>query len=603
MKQFPYAKHIYILAMHWLLGLSLLCGVAPQAKAQSQAENQIKATQYYYRAMMAQSQEDTAEAVALLTYAHTLAPQDATIAYALGNIYMKERRLHKARPLLAQAYRSDSSNRDFMRDYAITLASIDSGAKATQILEQWLRHDAGDEEVQQYLAKIYFRTSDYQKAIDLYEHLRDANKDLYSEYRRFALLRTRLYLASGERDKALAELRNLVQTFPYEHSAKLSASEMLMEQNMYTEAKGYIDALEREGNIGKQELRRLYIPYYREVGDSTRWEQVLREELGDPQVAGSVKMKDWTTYLQNKSVGDTLPVAYNWVFDQIVAKHPDESETVLDYAKQLELQGLNDKSISLLRSLVKTAPELSEVWTHLMAQLVERKEYDELKALTEEGLKHHPREWRIAFLGMASYFMRSQNEEGRKYLERVLPKLEEAGAEDYGLSILYGTLGDTYEEHNRKRSYEYYDKALELNEDNADVLNNYAYYLALEGKELEKAEHLALRGLKVRKDNANLLDTYAWVLYLRGNYSLANLYIRKAIDSSQDDVSATLLDHYGDILRAEGKVGEAKEQWQKAIELYQAELKAKIEDKASKKEQREIERKIKRLREQIKKMK
>lgn len=570
-------------------------------------ESRLKATQYYYRAILALQQGEQEEARALLSYAHRLDPEDAQITYALAQRYEDKGQLDRAESLFEEAYRRDSLDRSIVMSYATILskgnASRESKLKSSQLLEAWLRHSPNDEEAQNMLASAYFRASEYNKAIALYGKLKEENKSLFSEYLRLSLLRSRMYFATEQRDEALRELSELVTTFPHEANAKVRVIAALYGYDLYEQAEPYLRALQDEGQIPDGQMRMLYIPYYRAKGDSLSWEQTLKAMTEDTQTPALGKIEEWKTYLANKSVGDTLPENYNWVFERITKLHPEESEAILEYAKILELQGKHQASIELLRSLTKTAPELSDVWTHLLSQLVDQKDYTDIPSLSEQGLKHLPQEWRIAYMGVAPYIMQEQEEAARKYLERTIPKLEAVESEGFGLSLLYGTLGSLYEESNKKRCYEYYDKALAHYEGNTEVLNNYAYFLALEGKDLARAERMAQQALKIKKDNSNLLDTYAWILYLRGNYSFANLYIRKAISEAErsEEVNGTFFDHYGDILLAEGKVTEAIPMWQKGLKLYREELADKRKGKATKKAIKKLEGKIKRLNEQIKK--
>lgn len=570
----------------------------------AQAPQPDKASLYYYRAARAASNEQYEAAMALYRYAQRLDPSDPAIAYGLGLQYGQRQDLDRALPLLRQAYQADSSNRDYMQAYTMFLATVpDKRQEAISILEQWISSNLNDEEAQQYLASLYFRSGAYQKAIDLYGKVRAENTALYPEYARLTLMRARLYDVLGDKARSRAELDEMIQRYPYEPSGKARAIDYLYTQERQTEAKSYLEQLAKDDGVSQTQLRSLYIPYYRATGDSIRWAEALRSELKDPQIEAKDKLDNWQTFLQLKARGDTLPEDYNWVFEQIIREHPDALEVQQAYAKQLMLQGKGERALSYLMDLRKTMPEEREVWTNLLSILGDQKRYSELTNIALEARRALPSEWTIAYLGVMPYVMQDRMAEGRRYLEEALPLLEQAGAVDYGLSVLYALLGDLYESHNRRRCYEYYDKALEYNDHNSEVLNNYAYFLALEGKDLERAEQMAVRGLKVQENNHNLLDTYAWILYLRGRYSLAELYIGKAIDQAGEELSGVHLDHYGDILAAQGQEEQARQKWTKAIELYQKELKLKQQAKAKSKELRELQGKIKRLEKLLKQQK
>ena len=78
--------------------------------------------------------------------------------------------------------------------------------------------------------------------------------------------------------------------------------------------------------------------------------------------------------------------------------------------------------------------------------------------------------------------------------------------------------------------------------------------------------------------NASFLDTYAWVFYKLEEYSLAKIQIMKAIDLQKN--SATLFDHYGDILEKLGFVNDALVQWKKSLSINPNDLLVKDKIKA-----------------------
>ena len=102
--------------------------------------------------------------------------------------------------------------------------------------------------------------------------------------------------------------------------------------------------------------------------------------------------------------------------------------------------------------------------------------------------------------------------------------------------------------------------------DNLLALNNCAYYLAVEGRDLDKAEEMSARTIKERPDDATSLDTYAWVMFRKKNYTEAMAYIDKAIANSEDP-SEELYHHAGDIYFMNGEPQKALEFWEKALAL------------------------------------
>ena len=73
---------------------------------------------------------------------------------------------------------------------------------------------------------------------------------------------------------------------------------------------------------------------------------------------------------------------------------------------------------------------------------------------------------------------------------RIIPETNVGLKSDF-----YGQIGDIYYQiKNMPEAYKAYDEALKYNDKNVVVLNNYAYFLSLEKKDLKKAERMSAIG-------------------------------------------------------------------------------------------------------------
>ena len=146
----------------------------------------------------------------------------------------------------------------------------------------------------------------------------------------------------------------------------------------------------------------------------------------------------------------------------------------------------------------------------------------------------------------------------------------------------YASLAEAYHEMSDfERSYEYFEKALKLNPEDANVLNNYAYYLSLRGEKLDKAEAMSKISNELEPEQASYQDTYGWIMFKMGRYEEAKTWIEKSLSSSVDS-SATVLEHCGDVYFKLGNTLKAIEFWQKAKNAGEGSselLDKKIQDK------------------------
>ena len=162
--------------------------------------------------------------------------------------------------------------------------------------------------------------------------------------------------------------------------------------------------------------------------------------------------------------------------------------------------------------------------------------------------------------------------------------------------LFRSVLGDILQKEGRvKEAYAAYDSCLIYNPNNVMCLNNYAYFLSLEGSDLKKAEKMSYRAITAEPNNGTYLDTYAWILYQQGRYEEARIYIEQAlrretegveilpdtanIDTVTQETPATIiledtlllvegeiLEHAGDIYFRLGQQEKALEMWQKALD-------------------------------------
>ena len=119
---------------------------------------------------------------------------------------------------------------------------------------------------------------------------------------------------------------------------------------------------------------------------------------------------------------------------------------------------------------------------------------------------------------------------------------------------------------------------IELDPENAELLNFLGYLYADKNVNLTEAENLIWRALKIEPDNPFYLDSLGWVYYRRGDAQNAIKYIRNAIYKMDTD-DAVLRDHLGDAYLLSGDVNKAIAEWERSIVLdpKNEQVKQKIE--------------------------
>lgn len=249
----------------------------------------------------------------------------------------------------------------------------------------------------------------------------------------------------------------------------------------------------------------------------------------------------------------------------LVLKHPRIAESHIVKGNVLWQRGNLEEARSLFLTAVGINPKQLDAWRMLInADLALQEPASAIQHGTEALTANPGNPTLLYFTGLA-YLVQEDYDNSRQMLESALDNSENEN--DYLKSVIYGTLGDLYHQLEMHAASDIaYEESLSLDSTNITVLNNYAYYLAIRKKDLDKAERYSRISNELEPNSATLQDTYAWVLFQQGKYQEALSWIEKAVKS--DQVSAVLLEHYGDILSMVGREKDALKQWERALNLY-----------------------------------
>lgn len=106
-------------------------------------------------------------------------------------------------------------------------------------------------------------------------------------------------------------------------------------------------------------------------------------------------------------------------------------------------------------------------------------------------------------------------------------------------------------------------KALDLEPDQADVLNYLGYSWVDRGENLTEAEKMIRTAVEQRPDDGYIVDSLGWVLFRFGEFEKAAEQLERAVELRP--VDPVINDHYGDALWMIGRRTEAQFQWKRAL--------------------------------------
>ena len=201
--------------------------------------------------------------------------------------------------------------------------------------------------------------------------------------------------------------------------------------------------------------------------------------------------------------------------------------------------------IELMRQMAERYPESYPQGFQYLLMLYYSNAWDGLINASTVQLQRFPKGRDILIL-RASAFRQLKNYESA--IADYEQMLSDAPKDSATVVMACTSLGDLYyESGNLKKAYANYEKALKQAPNHLPALNNYAYFLSLEGKKLKKAKEMSKKTIEAEPDNPTYLDTYAWILHLMGQDVEAKAIFKHAMLYGGKE-QAAVLDHYAEVL-------------------------------------------------------
>lgn len=224
--------------------------------------------------------------------------------------------------------------------------------------------------------------------------------------------------------------------------------------------------------------------------------------------------------------------------------------SIFDEAFNFFLQRNRMELLEILgRRYVSLYPDNLSAWGRYILPLYAMGKYNELDSILAVRPAAFSSPFGMYVAGVLKYYQKDYAT-ARSYLIQALNVRGNYGYKTNAVNMLADYY---YNRGMRDSAFYYYEKAIQDDIADETIMNNYAYYLALSGKNLSKAEILARAAVMRYPKNSAFLDTYAWVLYRIKSYDEALYYMRKALRYVEGGDRRVLLEHYAAILYCAGK--------------------------------------------------
>jgi len=488
-----------------------------------------------------------------------LVPTSAAVQYELSNLYRLMNRKSEALVAAQKAVQYQPNN--IWYQYAL-IKLYDQNQqyhKSIEILKDLIKKYPNDHELYKQLVLEYELNNQPQKALSLLEEIE--KKWGYS----FDIMYEKVTLLYFMNKPKLVEqeLQKYLKLYPDDNKAKEVLTGMFFKNKEYSKALELANDLLSNDSLNAT-AHLVYYDYYVSQNNQDKAFYHLEKLFSNPDYNVkdklSILIKFYSTSIKAQdSIFDKKLLHLCELFVQM---HPLAAESHSIYADYLLKQNKKQEAIAEYYKAAILSKNKYPIWDQLLSLEYENGMYDSLYKHSELALEIFPNQAMFyIYKGLALRYFKKYDEAINNYKIATDYAVDNTNL----LEIIYTELAETYNQiKNYPESDKYFDYALTVNPDNALVLNNYAYYLALRKEKLDKAERMIKKSLEISPNNPNFIDTYAWILYQQKRYNEAEKVLKQIIDKKQSPV---ILEHYGDILFQLNRKDEALEYWKKAKEM------------------------------------
>lgn len=555
-------KRYILLSVVGLLTLCALAGKETNGKQSVSMVDRRKAEYVFMEAHHQKMNENYDAYYDLLAYAHELDPENTAISYYLGLCMLRmnnstmERR-ERGLALMKEHFEANPNDlyeTTFYSDANLQMGHPEEALRAIKVLNEC---NPNRLELQVRLAEAYSRSGYFVQSNATY----DSISSLFGNAIQITSSKIDNYISMNDSVGALREMRTLLATAPENDSYNIAMSGLFNHYGMSDSALYYLDRAQQYApDNGYIYLARA--SYYKQMGDSLAYENQIYNALTAEQLDVDSKLGVLIGYIRDLAREDTTRRIEN-LFSVLIKQHPHEAKIHQLYSEYLYAGGDTKGAIEQLGYSLDVNPTDADGWRNMVILNMMDDNYAQAVVASEKALVYNPDNLDLYRYVAGCYHQMDQFD---KAIETYLKVLAMTDSTDLtmrceiitGMGDAYSEMGDTL------HTIECYEHALELDPVNSSALNNYAYYLANCGKDLDRAESMAALALKAEPDNASFIDTYAWVFFVKKDYQKALLYIKNAVEKVVD---INLLEHYGDILWFNDDKDGAIEQWTRALEL------------------------------------
>ena len=485
--------------------------------------------------------------------------------------------------LARKAFRLDTTNKWYHQFYGQALIYAGRYDEALKVYRRLQTENPKDPDNYRILAALYEQKQSPVMALVTL----DSAELRFGRIPVLSAMKRRLLVATNQIDKAVVEARAMVEAAPYEAQRHVVLGDLYAIAKKDSLARAEYDRALQIDSTNVQTLMAL-ADFHAGRQDYRALLAVTRQLFQSDELPLETKIKRFGQFTSDTRFYREYYFQLNDLASTLAIRYPDDKRVVELYAGHLIASGELEQALALYKSHLADQPPAEEYFRAVIDIESYLQHPDSVDKYVTRALELFPA--KVDFHLSKGHVM-SNSKQYVKAIGAYKGALRHADTDSLR-SVIWGMIGDAWHQKAEagepnleerlplqtgllgrkgiarkamKECYKAYERSLRYWPDNTMVLNNYAYFLSLEERDLERALTMSSRVVALTDNNPTYLDTHGWVLFKLGRTDEARKILQKAV-ALDGQKSPELMVHYGDILHLLGEQFMAEIYWRRALE-------------------------------------
>jgi tetratricopeptide (TPR) repeat protein len=469
-------------------------------------------------------------AIDLFDYCRQLDPESGVVLYELADLYRYVKNDTLAIRALEKACRLYPTNYWYKNRLVSLYLENHRNDEALKNVEEMARLFPEKGEVLMMLLDLYDKKNDRENMVKVLDKIEV--KEGKSE--QLSMEKFRLFLQMNDEKRAFEEMKNLADEYPNDLRYQVVIGDLYLDAGKKADALKQFKMVEEKDPENVTMLLSMVNYYQMQEGQDSLYQSYLERLLTNKALDEPARVRMMAVIVRENLTANDDSTKVLHLFDKVLQQPQEETDLLELKVRYMLTKSMPKQDVEpVLHQILGIDPENDMARKQILAYAIEANDTVGVVNICKPAVEYKTNDPVFYYYLGVGYFQMKERQKALDAFKGGLERVENSDNENkLQLCVnMYALMGDIYHSLGQDdKAFQAYDSCLVYRQNDAMVLNNYAYYLSLKKKDLQRAEEMSRQSNELDPDNATYLDTLAWVLFQLKRYDEAKEYMDKAVE-------------------------------------------------------------------------